>query len=94
MTEYLQFFIFIPLAGFIISLIIPDRQELLLSRVAFMTAGVNLVSFQGFLIYWLWQGSPVLNLKEIVLYRTDHYEFLIDFFFDGIKFFFDILLEK
>jgi len=84
MTNLLQFFIFIPLIGFLISLIVPARQESLLSRIAFTTAGVNLIAFQVFLVYWLGQGYPVLNLKEIVLYRTDHYEFLIDFYFDGI----------
>ncbi len=84
MTSILQFFIFIPLLGFLLSLIIPGRKEALLSRVAFTTVGINLAGFQLFLLYWLWNGHPVLNLREIVLYRTDGYEFLIDFYFDKI----------
>lgn len=84
MTEVLQFFIFIPLLGFLVSLLIPGKKEGLLSQIAFGTAGINLIAFQVFLVYWLLHGYPVLNLKEFVLYRTDGYEFLIDFYFDTV----------
>jgi NADH-quinone oxidoreductase subunit L len=80
----LQFFIFIPLAGFIISLIIPAKQETLLSRVAFGTVGLHFFVLQAFVVYWLLHKHPVLNLKEIVLFKTNGYEFFIDFYFDKV----------
>jgi NADH-quinone oxidoreductase subunit L len=84
MNLLLQFFVFLPLVGFLLSLLIPAKYETLISRTAFGTVGLHLLSFQVFLVYWLWQGHPTLNLKEIVLYKTDGYEFLIDFYFDKI----------
>ncbi len=84
MTLFLNFFIFIPVAGFIISLLIPDKQETWLSRTAFLTAGLHMAAAFGFLIYWLINGYEVLNLKDISLFQTDGYEFFIDFMFDKI----------
>ncbi|MFN3759809.1 MAG: proton-conducting transporter membrane subunit [Algoriphagus aquaeductus] len=74
----------IPLVGFLISLIIPEREEKLLSRVAFYTAGINLGSVLVFLVFWAGIGFQALNLKEFVLFKTDHFEFLVDFFFDRV----------
>jgi NADH:ubiquinone oxidoreductase subunit 5 (subunit L)/multisubunit Na+/H+ antiporter MnhA subunit len=84
LTPLIQIFLFIPLLGFIISLMIPARNEMALSRIAFYTAGTNLVLFLGFLMLWLLQSAPTLNLKEFSLYQNKDYEFLIDFFFDKI----------
>ncbi|MFN3839431.1 MAG: proton-conducting transporter membrane subunit [Cyclobacteriaceae bacterium] len=84
MTKVLVFFILIPLAGFLVSLIVPAKKEGLMSQVAFGTVGLTLVGFQLFALYWLAHGSPILNLKELVIYRTDGYEFLIDFYFDKV----------
>jgi NADH-quinone oxidoreductase subunit L len=84
MNTILQLFIFIPLAGFLISLFIPGSKETLLSRIAFGTVGLHLLLFQVFVVYWLWNGHPSLNLKEIVIYRTTGYEFFVDFYFDKI----------
>ncbi|MCK6616649.1 MAG: hypothetical protein L6Q51_03305 [Cyclobacteriaceae bacterium] len=84
MTKILVLFILIPLAGFLVSLAVPARKEGLMSQVAFGTVGLTLFGFQLFALYWLVQGSPTLNLKELVIYRTDGYEFLIDFYFDKV----------
>jgi NADH:ubiquinone oxidoreductase subunit 5 (subunit L)/multisubunit Na+/H+ antiporter MnhA subunit len=74
----------IPLAGFLVSLVVPAKKEGLMSWVAFGTVGLTLGGFQLFALYWLIQGSPTLNLKELVVYHTDGYEFLIDFYFDKV----------
>ena len=84
MTSLLEVFILIPLAAFLISLVIPGRKETLMSQVAFLSVGLHLVCFQIFLLYWLSHGYPDLNLKDIVLYKTDGYEFYLDFRFDEI----------
>lgn len=84
MDQLLQYFILIPILGFIISLIIPDNKEGLISQVAFGTAGVHVISSLGFIMYWLVSGHPLLNLKEIVLFNTPGYEFFVDFYFDAI----------
>ncbi|MEA5428718.1 proton-conducting transporter transmembrane domain-containing protein [Arcicella lustrica] len=84
MTSILQIFILIPIVGFIISLLIPQKKESVLSWAAFSTVGVHLISFVVFLVYWLLHGHETLNLKEIVLFKSKDYEFLIDFCFDKI----------
>ena len=84
MITFIPIFVLLPLAGFLLTLAIPGRKEELISRVSFTTVGMHLLIFQLFALYWLWSGHPVLNVKEIVLYRTDGYEFFIDFYFDKI----------
>lgn len=84
MEQILQFFILAPVIGFAISLLIPSKSETAISRVAFVTVGLHLAAAWIFIVYWLFDGMPLLNLKEIVLFRAVDYEFLIDFYFDKI----------
>lgn len=85
MNEILQFFIALPLVGFIISLLLPEKKETLISRVAFGTVFIQLVALVVFIIFWVFNGAAHLNLNEITLLKTDHYEFFIDFYFDKIS---------
>lgn len=84
MNLFIQIFILIPLLGFLVSLLISGKKETLLSQVAFGTAGLHMLTFQAFAVYWLWNGHPTLNIKEIVLFKTNGYEFFVDFYFDKI----------
>ena len=85
LSNWIQLMIGIPLLGFLISLAVPENKETWLSRVAFFTAGINLLSTLVFLVFWILQGGKDLNLKEILLFKNDQFEFLIDFFFDRIS---------
>lgn len=84
LSAWIQLMIGIPLVGFFISILVPENKEKTLSRVAFYTAGLNLLSVLVFLIFWAIAGFEALNLKEFVLYETEHFEFLVDFFFDRV----------
>ena len=84
LSAWIQLMIGIPLVGFIVSILVPENQEKILSRVAFYTAGLNLLSVLVFLVFWALAGFEALNLKEFVLYKTEHFEFLVDFFFDRV----------
>lgn len=84
MNWVIQIFILVPLIGFILSLLIKDKNEGLLSKIAFLTAGTNFISFAIFIVFWFFHGHPVLNIKEVVLYQSPGYEFLLDFYFDKI----------
>lgn len=84
MESLLHLFVLLPLAGFIISLLLPAKKETLISWLAFTTAGLNFVLAAVFFAYWLLSGHPTLNLKDIVLYQSTEYEFYIDFCFDKI----------
>lgn len=84
MVSLLPFFLLLPLAGYIISLLIPDRQETLISRITFGMVGLHLISAVVFTGYWLFYGHPTLNEKDYILFQTTEYEFFIDLFFDKI----------
>jgi NADH:ubiquinone oxidoreductase subunit 5 (subunit L)/multisubunit Na+/H+ antiporter MnhA subunit len=85
MTSFLEYFIAFPLVGFLISLFLPPKKEDLISWASFITVGLHLLSFTIFLIYWIWSGMPVLNVKDFVLFQTKGYEFFIDFYFDVVS---------
>jgi NADH:ubiquinone oxidoreductase subunit 5 (subunit L)/multisubunit Na+/H+ antiporter MnhA subunit len=85
MEYILHLFVFLPLLGFFISLLIPERKEMLLSATAFSTVGIHLISFVLFIVFWFWHGHPKLNFSEMVIYESGDYQFLIDFYFDKIS---------
>jgi len=84
MDLLLQLFILVPFAGFILSLLIPEKNEDLLSTISFGAVGINLNALVLFLVYWLFNGHPILNHESITLYQTGDYDFFIDFYFDKI----------
>ncbi len=83
LTSGIQLFIAVPLVGFIISLFVRERNENLLSRIAFLTTGIVFLLTIIFISLWMYLSNPVLNLQEFEVYKTQHFKFLIDFFFDG-----------
>lgn len=84
MEHILQYFLILPFLGFIISIFLPENKEKLISGIAFGTVFIQLLGLVLFIGFWIFNGSEDLNLKEITLLKTDHYEFFIDFYFDKI----------
>ena len=84
MSHLLQFFILIPSVGFLISLFFPLKKEAILSGVTLGTVGIQLVGIVLFIAWWLMNGFPTLDIKQIVLYKSPEFEFFIDFYFDKI----------
>jgi NADH:ubiquinone oxidoreductase subunit 5 (subunit L)/multisubunit Na+/H+ antiporter MnhA subunit len=84
MEHVIKIFILLPLGAFAVSLFIPRKREELLAAWVYGTAGMHMLGFQVFAVYWLWRGMPTINIPEIVVYRSDNYTFLIDFYFDKV----------
>ncbi|PWK28153.1 proton-conducting membrane transporter [Arcicella aurantiaca] len=84
MTQLLNYFILLPVFGFLISLLIPDKKETFISSVAFGTVGLHLVSAILFAISWFIKGCPTLNVKDIDVFRTTGYDFFVDLYLDKI----------
>ena len=84
MENILQFFLLLPFLGFVISAFLPENKEKLISIIAFSTVFIQFLGIILFSLIWIWNDSPDLNLKEITIFRTSHYEFFIDFYFDRI----------
>ena len=85
MNELLQYFILLPFLGFIISLFLPESKEKAISWTAFGTVFLQLVGLVAFIIFWIIDGAQDLNLLELSILKTAHYEFFIDFYFDQIS---------
>lgn len=84
MEQILQYFLVLPFLGFIVSIFLPEKNEKLISGIAFGTVFIQFLGLVLFIGFWISNGSEDLNLKEITLLKTEHYEFFIDFYFDKI----------
>lgn len=84
MPQLLLYFILIPLAGFLASLLMPRKKEKLISTLVLGTVGFHLAAIICFFIYWLMNDHPVLDTKLITLFATNELEIFIDFYFDKI----------
>ena len=84
MATLIQIFIVIPVLGFMISLLLPEKNEKLISWTAFSIVGIHLFSFIGFVVYWLTQGHLAFDVNSFVLFKTEGYEFYLSFYFDKI----------
>jgi NADH:ubiquinone oxidoreductase subunit 5 (subunit L)/multisubunit Na+/H+ antiporter MnhA subunit len=84
MSILLHILIALPVLGFLISIVIPAKKEELISQSAFLTIALHFIVFVAFLVIWISNGHPFVNVKDLVLFETTGYEFFIDFCFDKI----------
>ncbi len=82
MSQLLQFFILLPLLGFLAVQLVSRKQERLLSGIVLAIVGLQLLGTLVFITGWLFQQSPTLDVKQMVLYKSPGFEFFIDFYFD------------
>src|SRR5688572_28905048 len=82
MEQLLQLFILIPLAGFLISLMLPRKSESLIAVTAITTVSFHLLGAMTFVIAWLINQYPILDVKHATLFRSADIEIFISFFFD------------
>lgn len=85
MSQLLQYFLLLPLLGFVLSLFIPERKESAISWLAFSTVFLQFLSLTVFIVFWIFDGAKPLNLNEISILKTQHYEFFVDFYFDKVS---------
>lgn len=84
MENILHYFIVIPFLGFLFSLLISEKNEKLISNLAFFSIGIQFLGLLVFVAFWIHSGATDLNLKELSILKTEHYDFFIDFYFDKI----------
>ena len=77
-------FVLLPAVAFFLTLFIPEKNEARISNLTFYTLALSFFGQLLFVGYWLYLGGKPLNIKEVVLYQSKEYVFLIDFYFDGI----------
>ena len=84
MNTTLHLFIWVPIFGFLVSLLLPKKNETLISVTAFCTLAIQLSLATVFVVYWLFTGAETIQIKDIVLFKNEEYVFQIDFLFDKI----------
>ena len=82
MEQLIQLFIFLPLAGYFVSLFFKNTDEKLISGVALATLGIQLSGLILYIGYWLISNSPTIDLKHFVFYKGLDIEIYLDFYFD------------
>ena len=79
MQNIIPYFILIPLIGFLISMVLPKKNETVISTWAFTTVGIQLALATLFILFWIISGAETLQIKELILYQNPEYVFQIDF---------------
>lgn len=77
-------FVVWPILLFLVSLFIPAHKEKNISRWAFLGTFIHLLMIVFFSIWWSIQGFSEINIKEVALYQSENYAFIIDFYFDKV----------
>lgn len=84
MTPFLHLILLLPLIGFVVSLLIPESKENLMSRWTFGMVGLNFCLLFAFVVLWMFHGAEATNFKDWSLFQSQDYNFYIDFYFDKI----------
>ncbi|MEQ8360134.1 MAG: proton-conducting transporter membrane subunit [Cytophagales bacterium] len=84
LNSILPIFLIIPFLGFLLSVVVHKKNEVLHSRVAFGTAGIQNILALAFTFYWALSGGKALNIKEFMIYSMPGYEYFVDFYFDRV----------
>lgn len=85
MEQLLLAFVSIPGIALVATLFIPEKNENTLSRLIIWAMGLYTIFTVGFLILWGLNGFFSYNVEELYLYKSDTYNFFIDFYFDKIS---------
>jgi NADH:ubiquinone oxidoreductase subunit 5 (subunit L)/multisubunit Na+/H+ antiporter MnhA subunit len=78
-------FILVPLFGFFASLVVPRQHENTLGWLVFLTLGLNFSLALGYDAYWIYSGCNEVDERDLLIYVNDHYEFVIDFYWDKVS---------
>ena len=84
MEQLLQFFTLVPLLGFLVTLLFQKKAENTIASIAIGTVGVQLLGLIVFILNWIANGSPTLDIKHFTFYKEDNVEIFIDLYFDKI----------
>ncbi|WP_310380183.1 proton-conducting transporter membrane subunit [Flavobacterium sp.] len=84
MEQLLQLFSLIPLLGFIVTLFFRQKEENAIATIAIGSVGLQLFGLILFIMNWIANGSPILDIKHFTFYKEDNVEIFIDLYFDKI----------
>jgi NADH-quinone oxidoreductase subunit L len=84
MNLFLPLFIFVPLLAFIASLFFLNKNEKKISLIAQTAKALYCVAAITFAVLWFINGATPVTHKLITLYKTDGFEFVLQFYYDAV----------
>lgn len=74
----------LPLLGFIVTVLFPATNENAIAHTVKLITGSHLLLSFAFVVVWIIQGAGEINQPELSIFRSDHYDFYIDFYADRV----------
>lgn len=85
METLLLAFVGTPGIALLATLFIPEKNENTLSRLIIWAMGSYTIFTTLFIALWAWNGFQAYNVEELYLFRSENYNFFIDFYFDKVS---------
>lgn len=82
LTELLNIILALPFCFTIIVMLLPQRNEKLISAFVFPAMGIHLLLVTSIILLWVADGANVQNIQGLTLFSSHHYNFYLDFYFD------------
>lgn len=82
MSNYLLYFILLPLLGYLVNLVQSRRKETPIFATVVATIGLHGILLLFFILNWAMNGAAPLHHEGLPLYHTQDNHFSIDFYFD------------
>ncbi|MFZ1528003.1 MAG: proton-conducting transporter membrane subunit [Ferruginibacter sp.] len=84
MILLLPFFVIIPLIAFLASLFFSNKNEKGLATLVQLSTALYVLGAVAYCIFWLLNGIEPIFEKLAVLYKTQGFEFALQFFYDDV----------
>lgn len=91
LSQSLGFFIFIPLAAFIVTLLLENKSEKIIGRIVRFAKVFYIIAAIILAAGWIVNGLKPISYKLATLYETEHFVFAIQFYYDEITAVFSIV---
>lgn len=91
LSHSLPFFIILPMAAFLLSLLLRNRQE---RQIGLLVRVAKVVYIAGSLLLlagWIANGLEPLDRRLVTVYETDHFIFAIQFYYDEVTAVFSVV---
>lgn len=84
LSQSISLFVFIPLAAFFALLLWQNKQERPVARIVLFTKIIYIALSLAFAAAWFINGYEPLHIKFATLYKTEHFVFAIQFYYDEV----------
>lgn len=88
MTSFIIVLLLIPLAGFLVSLVVPSKNEKLISRVVFTVTSLQLFICLAVGAFWLASNYQTFITKNLVVFKSASYQYNLGLLLDTTSYVF------